>query len=101
MRDPYSHVILGLEEHSVPEFVREIALDLGQMWGIARAIFQQLLALPDGTYSIIRDPAKVCHSHSLPFVFPIPLSYSYFPLFSFLLTFMFQRVLFPQSELPC
>jgi len=58
MRDPYSHVILGMEEHSVADFMREISLDLGQMWGIAKALLSQLHALEDGTYLLLRDPAK-------------------------------------------
>lgn len=40
------------------EFIRETAIDLGQMWGIAKSVFTQILGLEDGTYVIVRDPAK-------------------------------------------
>jgi len=58
MRDPYAHVILGVEERPRTDFLRDMSADVQQLWGVLRSVLDPLRALDDGTYLLVRDPNK-------------------------------------------
>jgi translation initiation factor 3 subunit D len=40
------------------DFVKQIAFNLGNGWGIVKAIIDVCFKLPDGKYILLRDPVK-------------------------------------------
>jgi translation initiation factor 3 subunit D len=59
MRDPYSHVLLGVEERARPDFLRDLGADVGALWGVLVRLLEALRALPDdASYILVREPNK-------------------------------------------
>lgn len=59
MRDPYSHVLLGVEERARTDFLRDLGADVSALWGVLMRLVDLLRSLPDdATYLLVREPNK-------------------------------------------
>jgi len=58
-RDNTRHVILGTQVYKPGEYAAQINLNWPNAWGIVKALIEKCMALPEGTYLIVKDPAKV------------------------------------------
>lgn len=59
-KDKNRHQILGISQFKPREFAGQINLDLGNCWGIVRAIVDLVLKQEDGKYLLFKDPNKAC-----------------------------------------
>ncbi|CAH0521313.1 unnamed protein product [Peronospora belbahrii] len=57
-KDPYSHVVLGMQSYKPNTFATQIALNQNNMWGIIKMLSELLLEQPEGKYVIMKDPNK-------------------------------------------
>ena len=66
-RDSFNHVILGTQSYKPKEFAPLINLNIGNAWGILKAIVDLCLQLPEGRYLLLKDPNKpVVRFYSVP-----------------------------------
>ncbi|TMW67211.1 hypothetical protein Poli38472_012327 [Pythium oligandrum] len=66
-KDPYSHVLLGMQSYKPDTFATQIALNQNNMWGIIKMLAELLLEQPEGKYVIMKDPNKpVVRIYSVP-----------------------------------
>jgi translation initiation factor 3 subunit D len=56
--DALSHEVLGMSEYGPEEFASSIQLSQRNMWGIVKAVIELCQKLPEGTYSLLKDPYK-------------------------------------------
>ena len=64
---PDSHVILGTGVYKPREFAPLINLNIGNSWGILKAIIDLCLSLDEGKYLLLKDPNKpVVRFYSVP-----------------------------------
>ena len=62
-----SHVILGTGVYKPREFAPLINLNIGNAWGILKAIVDLCLQLEEGKYLLLKDPNKpVVRFYSVP-----------------------------------
>lgn len=57
-RDPGAHTVLGTHTVKPKDFAAQIALSLDNCWGVAHALFDLGLRLPEGKYLLVRDANK-------------------------------------------
>lgn len=57
-RSRNKHQILGSQLVKPNDFVQQIAFNIGNGWGIVKAIIDVCFNLPDGKYILLRDPVK-------------------------------------------
>ncbi|KAG7383763.1 Eukaryotic translation initiation factor 3 subunit D [Phytophthora boehmeriae] len=57
-KDPYSHVVLGMQSYNPNTFATQIALNQNNTWGIIKMLSELLLEQPEGKYVIMKDPNK-------------------------------------------
>ncbi|DAZ96637.1 TPA: hypothetical protein N0F65_005816 [Lagenidium giganteum] len=57
-KDPYSHIVLGVQSYDPQLFANQIALNQNNMWGIIKMLAELLLEQPEGKYVIMKDPNK-------------------------------------------
>jgi translation initiation factor 3 subunit D len=57
-KDPYSHVLLGMQSYNPSTFASQIALNQNNMWGIIKMLSTTLLEQPEGKYVLMKDPNK-------------------------------------------
>ncbi|TDH71680.1 hypothetical protein CCR75_004416 [Bremia lactucae] len=57
-KDPYSHVVLGMQSYNPKTFATQIALNQNNTWGIVKMLSELLLEQPEGKYVIMKDPNK-------------------------------------------
>ena len=55
-----AHEILGIQTERPGPLASQLALDVGNAWGILHAIIDYCRELPPGKYLIMKDPNKVC-----------------------------------------
>lgn len=66
-KDPYSHVVLGMQSYNPATFCTQLALSQNNMWGIIKMLAELLLEQPEGKYVIMKDPNKpVVRLYSVP-----------------------------------
>ncbi|KAJ0404347.1 hypothetical protein P43SY_001467 [Pythium insidiosum] len=66
-KDPYSHVLLGVQSYNPSTFATQIALNQNNMWGIIKMLAELMLEQPEGKYVIMKDPNKpVVRIYSVP-----------------------------------
>jgi len=58
VRDPSSHVILGVEDRTRTDFIRDLGADVGALWGVLGKLLESLQSLAEGTYLLVREPNK-------------------------------------------
>ena len=58
-RDASKHVIIGTQVYKPLEFATQMNLSLPNAWGVVKALIDLFLALPEGKYLLLKDPAKV------------------------------------------
>uniref|UniRef100_M4BKF1 Eukaryotic translation initiation factor 3 subunit D n=1 Tax=Hyaloperonospora arabidopsidis (strain Emoy2) TaxID=559515 RepID=M4BKF1_HYAAE len=58
IKDPYSHVVLGMQSYNPSTFATQIALNQNSTWGIVKMLSELLLEQPEGKYVIMKDPNK-------------------------------------------
>ena len=54
-----THEILGIQTERPGPLASQLALDVGNAWGILHAIIDYCRELPPGKYLIMKDPNKV------------------------------------------
>ena len=65
--NPYEHVILSTKFYKPREFAPLINLNIGNAWGILKAIVDLCLSLEEGKYLLLKDPNKpVVRLYSIP-----------------------------------
>ena len=57
-KDPYSHVVLGMQSYNPNTFATQIALNQNNTWGIIKMLSELLLEQPEGKYVVMKDPNK-------------------------------------------
>jgi len=57
-RDPYNHVILSVNTHTVQDFIREIGTHFGKLWTVLKFLLGEFAKLKDGSYFIMREGSK-------------------------------------------
>ncbi|GLE05766.1 hypothetical protein PINS_up014814 [Pythium insidiosum] len=57
-KDPYSHVLLGVQSYNPSTFATQIALNQNNMWGIIKMLAELMLEQPEGKYVIMKDPTS-------------------------------------------
>jgi translation initiation factor 3 subunit D len=57
-RDNSRHVILATQFYKPRELAQQVHFDLAHGWGIVRAIIDIAMELPEGRYSLLKDPMK-------------------------------------------
>jgi translation initiation factor 3 subunit D len=57
-KDNSRHVILATQFYKPRELAQQIHFDLAHGWGIVRAIVEIAMELPEGKYSLLKDPLK-------------------------------------------
>lgn len=57
-RDPFNHVILGVQGYKPKEFAGQINLNLNNMWGIVKSVVDICMKLDEGKYVLVKDPIK-------------------------------------------
>ena len=66
-KDNYNHVILGTQQYKPKEFATHINLNVGNAWGILKAIVDLTLGLEEGKYLLMKDPNKpLIRLYSIP-----------------------------------
>jgi translation initiation factor 3 subunit D len=57
-KDPYSHVVLGVQSYNPNTFATQMALNQNNTWGIIKMLSELLLEQPEGKYVVMKDPNK-------------------------------------------
>ncbi|KAK2717136.1 eukaryotic translation initiation factor 3 subunit D-like [Artemia franciscana] len=58
VRDPGSHVVLGIQQFRPTDFANQINLNMDNAWGILRCIIDLCMKQDDGKFLIVKDPNK-------------------------------------------
>tara|TARA_B110001452_G_scaffold259240_1_gene255368 strand:- start:133 stop:1860 length:1728 start_codon:yes stop_codon:yes gene_type:complete len=66
-KDNVNHVILGTQQYKPKEFATHINLNVGNAWGVLKAIVDLTLKLDEGKYILMKDPNKpLIRLYSIP-----------------------------------
>jgi len=57
-KDSFNHTILGTQFYKTKEFTSQINLNVKNMWGILKYLFDMFSKLPNGKYVLLKDPNK-------------------------------------------
>jgi len=57
-KDVTNHHIVGMVSYNPVDLAGQIGLTASNMWGILKHIVDSLLDLDEGTYLLLKDPAK-------------------------------------------